>query len=433
MVEGVIVPTDVILSKASELLREYDTTTTTKTTTGRSDDDDDDDVRQQVKEEIVEDLKAEYGRASVDSASMAVKEAIDQHFATIAAGRPRPSAPTRKRDDGEEHGGHVKRARAEGKEAGEAEALQLELASGLFVTTQFYGGKKLLSLRKHFQKDDKWLPTKKGVSLATDQWSVLCSKVSEVSNALAAKDTGFACDLGGGGKRVTISDYKGKDYVDVRQWYQKAGESAWQPTSKGVSLSKDAWGKLVDHLEPITQNMEGGGGATPALKPAAAPVAKAGVAAPAPAEAPARASAGPTATPGEVEVALSSTRYLKVRENKNSKLADFREFYQKNGALHPGKKGIALAKAQWSVLYANLSQIDAALKERNTAYDLELSSGRRVRISDFRGKHYVDIREWWQKAGEAKWLPGKKGISLNPDQWAMAMGNAGQVDAAMGN
>ena len=40
---------------------------------------------------------------------------------------------------------------------------------------------------------------------------------------------------------------------------------------------------------------------------------------------------------------------------------------------------------------------------------------RKVGVSEFKGKTYVNIREYYTKDG--KDLPGAKGISLPPDQW----------------
>ncbi|XP_056154835.1 activated RNA polymerase II transcriptional coactivator p15-like [Lampris incognitus] len=37
-------------------------------------------------------------------------------------------------------------------------------------------------------------------------------------------------------------------------------------------------------------------------------------------------------------------------------------------------------------------------------------------VRDFRGNVLIDIGEYWMKDGEM--MPGKKGISLNPEQWS---------------
>ncbi|CAG9785529.1 unnamed protein product [Diatraea saccharalis] len=38
-----------------------------------------------------------------------------------------------------------------------------------------------------------------------------------------------------------------------------------------------------------------------------------------------------------------------------------------------------------------------------------------VKVREFKGKVYVDVREFYEKNGEL--LPGKKGISMTPEQW----------------
>ncbi|GAA95005.1 uncharacterized protein L969DRAFT_89427 [Mixia osmundae IAM 14324] len=45
-----------------------------------------------------------------------------------------------------------------------------------------------------------------------------------------------------------------------------------------------------------------------------------------------------------------------------------------------------------------------------------LSGSRRVTVRVYNGKPLIDIRETYEKDGKV--LPGKKGISLNADQWA---------------
>jgi hypothetical protein len=47
----------------------------------------------------------------------------------------------------------------------------------------------------------------------------------------------------------------------------------------------------------------------------------------------------------------------------------------------------------------------------------QLSRNRKVAVKKFKGKVFVDVREFWSKDGED--LPSKKGISLPLEQWEM--------------
>jgi len=68
-------------------------------------------------------------------------------------------------------------------------------------------------------------------------------------------------------------------------------------------------------------------------------------------------------------------------------------------------------------------------KDEKGGVFFELSDKRRVSLSTFRGKTYVDIREFYEKDGVL--LPGKKGISLNMDQWETFKNLISSVDAEL--
>ena len=51
-----------------------------------------------------------------------------------------------------------------------------------------------------------------------------------------------------------------------------------------------------------------------------------------------------------------------VRKYKDAILVDVREFYEKDGAQLPGKKGISLTVEQWRALVANVSALDDEVK-----------------------------------------------------------------------
>ncbi|KAM3842391.1 activated RNA polymerase II transcriptional coactivator p15-like [Diretmus argenteus] len=53
-----------------------------------------------------------------------------------------------------------------------------------------------------------------------------------------------------------------------------------------------------------------------------------------------------------------------------------------------------------------------------------------VSVRDFKGKCLIDIREYWMNQdGEMK--PGKKGISLNPEQWNQLKDHISEIDDAI--
>lgn len=60
---------------------------------------------------------------------------------------------------------------------------------------------------------------------------------------------------------------------------------------------------------------------------------------------------------------------------------------------------------------------------------LELGGSRKVSVSEFRGKVYINIREYYTKDGQE--LPGKKGISLTPDQWKKMCANIEEINAQL--
>ncbi|XP_038706265.1 RNA polymerase II transcriptional coactivator KIWI isoform X3 [Tripterygium wilfordii] len=59
----------------------------------------------------------------------------------------------------------------------------------------------------------------------------------------------------------------------------------------------------------------------------------------------------------------------------------------------------------------------------------EISKNRRVSVRNWQGKVWVDIREFYIKDG--KQYPGKKGISLNMEQWNVLRNHVEEIDKAL--
>jgi hypothetical protein len=65
-----------------------------------------------------------------------------------------------------------------------------------------------------------------------------------------ANNVGYFSDLGGN-KILRVKDFKGKTYVDIREFYNDKATGEQKPGTKGVMLNMEQWGKIVHSLEGI--------------------------------------------------------------------------------------------------------------------------------------------------------------------------------------
>lgn len=72
-----------------------------------------------------------------------------------------------------------------------------------------------------------------------------------------------------------------------------------------------------------------------------------------------KAETGPN---GELMFPLARMRYATVSEFRGKKLVSIREYYEKDGALLPGRKGISLSIDQWNTLQDLMDDINHAVK-----------------------------------------------------------------------
>ncbi|KAK9816898.1 hypothetical protein WJX72_006917 [[Myrmecia] bisecta] len=131
----------------------------------------------------------------------------------------------------------------------------------------------------------------------------------------------------------------------------------------------------------------------------------------------------------EFALELADNRRLTVGRFGSNLLVGIREFYEKDGELCPGKKGISLSLDQWAKLRGSAADVSKAADDCDLEYALDLASMRRVTITEFKGRVLIDLREFYEKEGQQ--LPGKKGIALSQDQWALVCGSLDAVDEAI--
>ncbi|XP_014250842.1 RNA polymerase II transcriptional coactivator [Cimex lectularius] len=61
---------------------------------------------------------------------------------------------------------------------------------------------------------------------------------------------------------------------------------------------------------------------------------------------------------------LDNRRFIKVREFRGKVMIDIREYYERDGDLLPGKKGICLSTIQWNKLKDIMSEVDEAIQKK---------------------------------------------------------------------
>lgn len=55
-------------------------------------------------------------------------------------------------------------------------------------------------------------------------------------------------------RKVTVSEFKNKIYVNVREYYEKDGKTL--PGKKGISLTVPQWKKLLEHADEINEKIK---------------------------------------------------------------------------------------------------------------------------------------------------------------------------------
>jgi len=61
----------------------------------------------------------------------------------------------------------------------------------------------------------------------------------------------------GKSRKVSLSQFKGSTYVDIREYYMADGEE--KPGKKGISLSIEQWGKLLNFADEVNKELKAKG------------------------------------------------------------------------------------------------------------------------------------------------------------------------------
>ncbi|KAB0352367.1 hypothetical protein FD754_017224 [Muntiacus muntjak] len=125
----------------------------------------------------------------------------------------------------------------------------------------------------------------------------------------------------------------------------------------------------------------------------------------------------------------------KVIDVVGSSLDNPREQENKNGIDKKlkRKKQVAPEKPVKKQKTGETSRALSSSKQSSSSRDdnmFQIGKMRYVSVRDFKGKVLIDIREYWiDPEGEMK--PGRKGISLNPEQWSQLKEQISDIDDAV--
>lgn len=76
------------------------------------------------------------------------------------------------------------------------------------------------------------------------------AKNEEVTGRLKDNDGNEMLEIGNL-RYATVSKFKGKDYVNIREYYVEKDSGKMMPSRKGISLSKAQWLNLKDMIPEI--------------------------------------------------------------------------------------------------------------------------------------------------------------------------------------
>uniref|UniRef100_A0A061R104 Transcriptional coactivator p15 n=1 Tax=Tetraselmis sp. GSL018 TaxID=582737 RepID=A0A061R104_9CHLO len=269
------------------------------------------------------------------------------------------------------------------------------------VCVREWKGSVYVDIREYYQRSGDWSPSKKGISLAVDQWILLKAGMDDVLHKIQRGVPNHVIRLAEE-RRLQLRSYKGLILVDIREFYHKGGEL--QPGKKGISLTGDLFATLSKRKQDVDAAVEmlGGDASRDVAEPADGASAAAKGALP--------------VDDSEFSVALGPDNVrASITSFNGKKLVSIRHWVEKDGKLSPGFKGISLTAEQFDALVSGAERAAQALAKSDTGFSVELSPKRKVSVSVYSGEARLDIREYYGSEGNLK--PTKKGISLLRGQW----------------
>ncbi|CAD7929678.1 unnamed protein product [Amoebophrya sp. A25] len=131
----------------------------------------------------------------------------------------------------------------------------IDLGQSKRVALTIYQGRKMINFREFYEDkaSGEMKPGAKGITLTADNYKKLSDKYEQMEEAIGAQeDAWFEIEGGIQTKRYfTLSSYKGKWYVAVREYWKPELEDDFKPGRKGLTISVDQYRKISENHETI--------------------------------------------------------------------------------------------------------------------------------------------------------------------------------------
>ena len=118
----------------------------------------------------------------------------------------------------------------------------IELGNNRFVRVTEWKGDLRVDIREWEQKNEKLVPTKKGISLSLQRWKLLVDCLEYIDQALTDK-TDYKSHLG---RNMYATSRPNSLCVDLRQHFLPQNQTEVVPTRKGITLRPTEYAKLKD-------------------------------------------------------------------------------------------------------------------------------------------------------------------------------------------
>ena len=133
-------------------------------------------------------------------------------------------------------------------------AYNIMITSTRGIIVNKFKDKPMISIREFFNnKKGELQPGFKGIAMLPEHFNKLHSSINDIDDAIKSGNINTPIVSISKKQKVTISSYKGNTYVDLREFYEKEGETL--PGKKGIALTLPQWELVKSNLPTVVEKV----------------------------------------------------------------------------------------------------------------------------------------------------------------------------------